>query len=85
MTYGYTTLLPLDQHTRCTNGLYVSHDHRCDGWVDCKDSQTDEQDCPCDLQRDFMCENTRCIHKANQCDGVCDCQPQCDDEVNCSM
>ena len=33
--------------------------------------------------RQFQCENTRCIGKANVCDGVCDCSPDCDDERGC--
>jgi len=32
-------------HVRCDNGLFVSNRHRCDGWVDCVDSQNDELDC----------------------------------------
>ena len=35
----------LERHVRCENGLYVSDDHKCDGWVDCVDSQTDELNC----------------------------------------
>ena len=34
-----------DRHVPCENGQYISADHKCDGWVDCVDSQTDELNC----------------------------------------
>ncbi len=46
----------VEQHILCDNGLYVSRDHACDGWVDCSDnvlwvgctdSMNDELNCKC--------------------------------------
>ena len=46
-----------DIHVKCDNELYVSHDHRCDGWVDCKDSMNDELNCKSNNYPILNCKN----------------------------
>ncbi|XP_003242462.1 low-density lipoprotein receptor-related protein 1 isoform X1 [Acyrthosiphon pisum] len=65
----------------CGNRMCVSDKAKCNGIYDCLD-QTDEKDCPCDLDTHFRC-GIQCLLKTKMCDGVSDCWNG-HDELNCT-
>ncbi|CAG5122918.1 unnamed protein product, partial [Candidula unifasciata] len=68
---------------QCPSGVYVNSLSRCDGWLDCNLTHSDELNCGECLQPKFLCGNGECLSEAAICDQVCDCI-HCEDEMNCA-
>ncbi|CAK1539994.1 unnamed protein product [Leptosia nina] len=68
---------------RCSNGLCVPANARCDGSIQCYD-RSDEKHCDCDLTKEFRCGHSlSCFPNKKICDGTIDCWDGFD-EVNCT-
>nr|XP_054748855.1 uncharacterized protein LOC129254382 [Lytechinus pictus] len=78
--YNETALPPIDFDCKNGNGS-IPLEWMCDGFVDCLD-MSDETECEC-TERQFQCDNGRCILDQLRCDSIDTCGDG-SDERDCS-
>lgn len=67
---------------KCDNDKCLGLKLRCNGINECGD-YSDEYNCTCDTETEFMCNDRACIQKSFVCDRDKDCSDH-SDEINCS-
>ncbi|KAG5895356.1 hypothetical protein JTB14_003153 [Gonioctena quinquepunctata] len=78
-----TGTLECPQGTFNCGNMCILEKKRCDGVMDCS-NRTDEENCDCDLNKNFHCGNyTSCLAITKKCDKKIDCWDK-SDELNCN-
>ncbi|XP_077558700.1 uncharacterized protein LOC144174113 isoform X1 [Haemaphysalis longicornis] len=72
----------LHDEWRCSNGLCIPEQRRCDGHFNCYD-MTDEYNCECGSDGFHCGNNTSCLPLERRCNGFVDCWDG-SDEANCT-
>ncbi|XP_077517817.1 uncharacterized protein LOC144128350 isoform X3 [Amblyomma americanum] len=72
----------LHDEWRCSNGLCIPEQRRCDGHFNCYD-MTDEYNCECGSDGFHCSNNTSCLPLDRRCNGFVDCWDG-SDEANCT-